>query len=103
MQIRLPAPHNGNFSFKKQIQLSSKRTFRAARALCDRLNATERLRAPGDDQAGVAELSFAEQNGLRAFHAVKLAHRGSCRGARRGERRYNMKTLGFAIADLASI
>jgi len=24
-------------------------------------------------------------------------------GVRRGERRYNMKTLGFAIADLASI
>src|SRR5207237_4203267 len=81
MQIRLPAPHNGNFSFKKQIQLSRKRTFRAARALCDRLNATERLRAPGDDQAGIAELAFAKQNYLRAFHAVKLAHRGSCRGA----------------------
>ena len=59
MQIRLPAPHNGNFSFEEQIQLSRERTFRAARALGDCLDATERLRAPRNDQAGIAELSFA--------------------------------------------
>ena len=59
MQIRFPAPHNGNFSFEKQIQLSREQTFGAARALGDCLDATERLRAPRNDQAGIAELSFA--------------------------------------------
>ena len=59
MQTRLPAPHYGNFSFEKQIQLSRERTFRTARAPGDCLDATERLRAPRDDQAGIAEVSFA--------------------------------------------
>src|SRR5262245_35320616 len=81
VQIGFPASYDGNFSFKKQIQLSGERTFRSARAFGDCLNATERLCAPGNDQAGVAELSFAKKNCLCAFHNAKLAHSPSCRGA----------------------
>src|SRR4029077_16452615 len=38
MQIGFAAPHDRNFSLKKQIQLSGKRAFLAAGAFCDRLN-----------------------------------------------------------------
>src|SRR5438093_5254179 len=73
MQIRLPAPHDRDFSFKKQIQFSGKRTFRAARAFGHRLDTTERLRAPRHNQAGVAEFSFTKKDGSCGFHSSFLA------------------------------
>src|SRR4029434_10999818 len=70
MQIRFPTPHDGNFSFKKQIQFSRKRTFRAARAFGDRLDATERFRTTRNDQTRVAELSCPKKDRLCAFHST---------------------------------
>jgi hypothetical protein len=61
----------GNFGFKKQIQLPRKRTLGAARAFGDRLNAAERIRAPGNDQAGVTEFAFAQQDGSRGVHSTQ--------------------------------
>ena len=49
VQIRFTAPHNGNFSLKKQIQFAGKRTFRSPRAFDDRLNAAKRFRSPRHD------------------------------------------------------
>src|SRR6266496_3443236 len=68
VQIGLAAPHDGNFSFKKQIQLSGKWAFRASRTLGDGLNATERFCAPRHDQARIAEFSLAQQDGSRGLH-----------------------------------
>ena len=81
VQIGFAAPRDRNFGFKKQIQFSGKRAFLAACAPGHRLNAAERFRAPGHDQTGVAEFSFAKENGLCVFHSPKLAHRANCRGA----------------------
>ena len=60
VQIRFTAWRDLNFSFEKQIQSAGKRTFGASRPFRDGLNAAERFRAPRNDEAGVAELSFAQ-------------------------------------------
>jgi hypothetical protein len=39
MEIGFAAPHYRNFSLKKQIEFSGKRTFRTSRAFGNRLNA----------------------------------------------------------------
>src|SRR6516164_1527533 len=75
VQIGFPASHDRDFGLKKQIELSGERTFLAARALCDRVNAAKRFRAPRHDQTGVAEFSFAKENCLCAFHSPQSTTR----------------------------
>src|SRR5215831_6173686 len=69
VQIGFAASHDRDFSLKKQVEFSGKRTFLAARAFRNRLNAAQRLRAPRHDQTRVAEFSFPKKNCLRAFHS----------------------------------
>src|SRR5437867_6675850 len=59
VQCRFAACYHRDFGFKEKIELASEWSFGAARAFGDRLNASQRLRAPGDDQTGVAKLAFA--------------------------------------------
>ena len=59
--------------FEKQIKLSRERRFRATRAFGHGLNAAQRLGAPGNDQAGVAKLAFAQKNRGGALHTANLA------------------------------
>src|SRR5437879_6216375 len=60
VQIRFTARRDLNFRFEKQIQSAGKRTFGASCPFRDSLNAAERFRAPRHNEAGVAELSFAQ-------------------------------------------
>ena len=60
VQIRLAARRDLNFRFEKQVQSAGKRTFSASRPFRDGLNAAERFGAPRNNEAGVAELSFAQ-------------------------------------------
>ena len=68
MKIGFAASHDRNFSLKKQIEFSRKRTFLATRTFGYRLDAAKRFRAPRDDQTRVAEFSFPKKNCLCAFH-----------------------------------
>ena len=54
--------------FKEQIEHAGERAFRSARTLSHGLDATERLGAPRDNQAGVAESSFPQKNGRGSLH-----------------------------------
>ena len=87
VQIGFAAPHDRNFSLKKQIEFSGERAFLAACAFGNRLNAAKRFRAPRHDQTRVAEPSFAKKDCLCAFHPPES-------NTRRGP--------DFAIRDLAS-
>jgi len=60
VQIGFTARRDLNFCFEKQIQSAGKRTFGASRPFRDGLNAAERFRAPRNNEAGVAEPSFAQ-------------------------------------------
>src|SRR5947208_9365967 len=73
VQIRFTARRDLNFRFEKQIQSAGKRTFGASRPFRDGLNAAERFRAPRNNEAGIAELPFAQKNGGAAFHISLLA------------------------------
>jgi hypothetical protein len=70
VQIGFATPHDRNFSLKKQIEFSGKRTFLTACAFGHRLNAAKRFRAPRHDQTRVAEFSFPKKNCLCALHSV---------------------------------
>src|SRR5207249_2669270 len=59
VQCRFATCYHRDLGFKKEIELASEWSFGAARAFGHRLNASQRLRAPGDDQTGVAKLAFA--------------------------------------------
>ncbi len=72
VQIGFPAAHESDLGFVEEIELARERALRAARAFGHGAHGAERARAPGDDEAGVAELAFAEQNRVRAFHAGRL-------------------------------
>src|SRR3954447_23701604 len=72
MEIGFAASHDRNFSLKKEVEFSCKRTLLATRAFGDRLNAAKRFRAPRNDQTGVAEFSFAKENCLCAFHSPEF-------------------------------
>src|SRR5207245_2083646 len=58
---------------EKQIQSAGKRTFGAARPFRDGLNAAERFGAPRNNEAGIAELPFAQQDCRCALHPSNLA------------------------------
>ena len=81
MQIRFTARRNLNFRFEKQIQSAGKRTFGASRPFRDGLNAAERFRAPRNNEAGVAELSLAQQDCRCALHPSNLARPNRIRAA----------------------
>src|SRR5438132_567989 len=73
VQRRFTTWHDRYLSFEKEIELAGEWSFGAARAFGDRLNATERFGAPGNDQAGVAKLAFPQKNRGRALHGANLA------------------------------
>src|SRR3954463_13659313 len=75
MEIGFAASHDRNFSLKKEVEFSCKRTLLATRAFGDRLNAAKRFRAPRDDQTRVAEFSFAKKNCLCVFHSSESTTR----------------------------
>src|SRR5215469_9805738 len=72
VQIRPSAPCNLNFRFEEQIELASKRAFRATCSFRDGLDAAKRFRAPRDYEAGVTESPFTQQNGRSRFHTRLL-------------------------------
>ena len=84
VQIGFAASHDRDFSLKKQVELSGKRTFLAARAFRNRLNAAQRVRAPRYDQTRVAEFSFPKKNCLCAFHSPESTTQ-QCRKAASAE------------------
>src|SRR4051794_38720180 len=61
VKVRSPRTRDLDFGFEKQIELAGKRTFWPPRAFGNRLDTAERLRAPRDDQAGVAELALSQE------------------------------------------
>ena len=73
VQGRFAAGDDRDLRFEKKIELARERSFGATRAFGHSLNAAERLGAPGNDQAGVAKLAFAQKNRGRALHAPNLA------------------------------
>src|SRR5882762_3756708 len=73
VQRRFTTWHDRYLSFEKEIELSGEWSLGAARAFGDRLNAPEQFGAPGNDQAGVAKLAFAQKNRGRALHGANLA------------------------------
>ena len=68
VQGRFSTRNNRDFSFKKKIELAGERRFGPARTLGHGVNAAERLGAPTNDQAGVAKLAFAQENGGSCSH-----------------------------------
>src|SRR4029077_7607728 len=60
VEIRFTARRDLNFRFEEQIQSAGKRTFSASRPFRDGLDAAERFGAPRNNEAGVAELPFAQ-------------------------------------------
>ena len=81
VQIRFTARRDLNFRFEKQIQSAGKRTFGASRPFRDGLNAAERFRAPRNNEAGIAELPFAQQDCRCALHPSNLARPSRIRAA----------------------
>src|SRR5437763_1196664 len=78
MQRRFATGCDRYLSFKKEIELAGEWRFGATGAFGHGLNAAQRLRAPGNNQAGIAKLAFAEKDRGRALHATNLAcDRGS--------------------------
>ena len=73
VQSRFSAWDERNLRFEKQIELTRERRLCAASAFGDGLDTTERFGAPGDNETGVAELSFANQDRARAVHGSNLA------------------------------
>jgi hypothetical protein len=72
VQVRFSTERNLDFGLEKQIQFASKRTLRAPRAPGHRLDTAQRLGAPGNDQAGIAEFPFSQKNSRRALHRRNL-------------------------------
>src|SRR5256886_4124977 len=81
VQIRFTARRDLNFRLEKQIQSAGKRTFSASRPFRDGLNAAERFRAPRNNEAGIAELPFAQQDCRCALHPSNLARPSRIRAA----------------------
>src|SRR5947208_16941846 len=75
VEIGFAASHDRNFSLKKEVEFSCKRTLLATRAFGDRLNAAQRFRAPRNDQTRVAEFAFPKENCLCAFHSSESTTR----------------------------
>jgi hypothetical protein len=73
VQVRSSRRNDRDFRFKKEIQLSRKWRFGAPGAFGDGLNAAPRFRAPGDNQAGVTEFPFSQQDAGGGFHIPNLA------------------------------
>lgn len=73
MQGRFAARRDRDFRLKEKIEFAGEGRFDPARAFGHGLNATQRLGAPGDDQAGVAKLSFAKQDRCRGLHDQNVA------------------------------
>ncbi len=68
VEIRTARRDDRYFRLKKKIELACERCFGAASAFGDRLDASPGFRAPGDDQAGIAELPFPQQDRGCRFH-----------------------------------
>src|SRR2546423_7534764 len=68
MQTRSAAALDLDFRLEKKIELARKNALWPARAFRDGLNAAQRLCAPGDDRAGVAQFALAQKNGVGCFH-----------------------------------
>src|SRR6266581_3567572 len=73
VQGRFAAGDDRDLRFEKKIELARERSFGATRAFGDRLNAAQRLGAPGDNQTGIAKLTFAQKDRGGALHATNLA------------------------------
>ena len=73
MQRRFAAGCDRYLGFKEEIELAGEWRLGATGAFGHGLNAAERLGAPGNNQAGVAKLAFAQKNRGRALHATNLA------------------------------
>src|SRR2546423_6919227 len=68
MQTRSAAALDLDFRLEKKIELARKNALWPARAFRDGLNAAQRLCAPGNDRAGVAQFALAQKNGVGRFH-----------------------------------
>ena len=68
VQIRFAAGCDLDFRFKKQVELSGKRTLQATRASRHGLDAAEIRAAPRYNQTRIAKLAFPQENRTRALH-----------------------------------
>ena len=68
VQARSSTGDDRDLRLEKEIELTGERRFGPPRPFCHSLNAAQRFRAPGNDQAGVAKLSFTKKNRGRALH-----------------------------------
>jgi len=73
VQSRPATRSNGDLCFKEKIEFASKWSLGTAGAFGDSLDAAERLRAPGNNQAGIAKVSLPQKNGSCALHILSLA------------------------------
>ena len=73
VQSRLATGRDGDLCFEEKIESPGKWSLGTASAFGDGLDAAERLRAPGDNQAGVAKVSLPQKNGSGALHILWLA------------------------------
>src|ERR1700730_427699 len=73
VQIRFAARDKRNIGFKKEIELAGEWALGTARAFGNRVNATARCSAPGNNQTGVAELSSSQENGGSLLHTSNLS------------------------------